>query len=520
MQRNVTRRYNIIWVFTMIIWMKRKRKLTTVNPWDGNRNVYGVSNSVGILTVSGFHNRKLFWGHGITIDSPTNVETLNCTRCPKIISKSKMYVVPHHYPNYKKNHSIINTTSTMTKHKQVLVSTKIPRFNQALTEEQSETLLSFLTVPYMRIPPYVHSLRNKRNYCSTVTCSNLQAVLLEQGAWEIESENSNDNVPDLTRKSLGTPTGLLENELLTSRDVVMSPLIRILKFVINIAQTNIRFTRNLHVCASMFRLATILSAYEKIFWVRFETILLRFWDVDTFCTWRSIIRGRKGVGNVPMLTVLYAHLALILSVDGKNSNEEFLASAAFVRYLLHLEHYNNTSLTNIRQVRANNLYGQQFCNHGIRLETHNTDPSVIQDLVMKQLIMFLQSQGIRNISKQDLKKYLTGDPVWFVTEKSSIRVPIVGIQNTWKSYVIQQQSDRLVLIQSPQHHAWSHCAKFRSFRRDFFVLLVQVSLLLSTLLEKYNLKIDVQRYGHVTILRFVRYRVPCTRTLILNNLWW
>ena len=46
---------------------------------------------------------------------------------------------------------------------------------------------------------------------------------------------------------------------------------------------------------------------------------------------------------------------------------------------------------------------------------------------MKQLIMFLQSRGIRNVSKQDLKKYLTGDPVWFVTEKSSIRVPIVGI---------------------------------------------------------------------------------------------
>ena len=43
--------------------------------WEPKR-VYGVSNSVGILTVSGFHNRTLFWGHGITIDSPTNVSRL------------------------------------------------------------------------------------------------------------------------------------------------------------------------------------------------------------------------------------------------------------------------------------------------------------------------------------------------------------------------------------------------------------------------------------------------------------
>ena len=135
-----------------------------------------------------------------------------------------------------------------------------------------------------------------------------QAVLLEQGAWEIESENSNDNVPDLTRKSLGTPTGLLENELLTSRDVVMSPLIRILKFAINIATHKTSSIHSKSACfvLSMFRLATILSAYE-------ENILSPFRDdiVEILRHWIRSARnevssdGRKGVGNVPMLTVLY-----------------------------------------------------------------------------------------------------------------------------------------------------------------------------------------------------------------------
>ena len=88
--------------------------------WEPKR-VYGVSNSIGILSVSGFHNRRLFWGHGITIDSPTNV--------------SRLLNVTH------KNHHI--------EEQDVLVSTTLPRFNQALTEEQSETLISFLTVPYV-----------------------------------------------------------------------------------------------------------------------------------------------------------------------------------------------------------------------------------------------------------------------------------------------------------------------------------------------------------------------------------
>ena len=172
-----------------------------------------------------------------------------------------------------------------------------------------------------------------------------QAVLLEQGAWEIESENSTDNVPDLTRKSLGTPFGLLQNELLTSRDVVMSPLIRILKFAISIATHKTSSIHSKSACfvLSMFRLATILSAYEK-------NILSPFRDdiVEILRRWIRSARdevssdGRKGVGNVPMLTVLYAHLALILSVDGKNSNEEFLASAAFVR-----THFNSNTITTL-----------------------------------------------------------------------------------------------------------------------------------------------------------------------------
>jgi len=147
------------------------------------------------------------------------------------------------------------------------------------------------------------------------------------------------------------------------------------------------------------------------------------------------------IGNIPTLTVLHAHLALILSTErSPENNIDFLASISFVR--------------------ANHSYGQQFCNDQLDLEQHNTNISVIEDIVSKQLIKFLQSQGVVSsniISKAHLKTFLTGDPVYFVTENSSIRVPLVGISTTQRgfeappcevpesllSYVWQRHSERL-----------------------------------------------------------------------------
>ena len=75
-ERNETLRYHLSF-HNDNLYDETKTKTYYSQPlrWEPKR-VYGVSNSVGILTVSGFHNRTLFWGHGITIDSPTNVSRL------------------------------------------------------------------------------------------------------------------------------------------------------------------------------------------------------------------------------------------------------------------------------------------------------------------------------------------------------------------------------------------------------------------------------------------------------------
>ena len=126
--------------------------------------------------------------------------------------------------------------------------------------------------------------------------------------------------------------------------------------------------------------------------------------------------------------------------------------------------------------------------------------------------MFLQSRGIRNVSKQDLKKYLTGDPVWFVTEKSSIRVPIVGIHKQCQgfeappcevpesllSHVIQQQSDRLTswiqsLSTSCLDRVLCRVAQVALRRDSFFKGWKRMDPHHIYISESYNLKIDVQR---------------------------
>ena len=174
------------------------------------------------------------------------------------------------------------------------------------------------------------------------------------------------------------------------------------------------------------------------------------------------------------------------------------------------------------------MYGQQFCNHDIQLETHNTDPSAIKRIVMKQMIKFLQSRGVCDISENYLRKYLTGDPVWFVTEQSSVRVPIVGIHTQSRgfetppcevpesllSHVIQQQSSRL----TNWIRSLSSSSLDRVLRRVAQVALRRELPLNDTLKWKqigphiyasqmYNLKIDVRvlfenfNHFHILILR-------------------
>ena len=81
--------------------------------------------------------------------------------------------------------------------------------------------------------------------------------------------------------------------------------------------------------------------------------------------------------------------------------------------------------------------GQRLRNLELSLAKH-ADQAAVEKVVEEQLIKFLQAQGVDTqplLQDQNyLKRYLTGDPVWFVSEHVCIRVPLAGINSRSKGF--------------------------------------------------------------------------------------
>ena len=105
---------------------------------------------------------------------------------------------------------------------------------RALGQQDAELLLSFLTVPYLRIP-LVMSFFASDDRCHSLQSPTLQAlldaVLFEPGAHlPLESDGYEPiDVPTSSPTLLGTPHHLLINELSRSPDTLLSSLLTLLK---------------------------------------------------------------------------------------------------------------------------------------------------------------------------------------------------------------------------------------------------------------------------------------------------
>lgn len=144
----------------------------------------------------------------------------------------------------------------------VLFADDLPTFGGTLSKEESEAVLSYLTVPYVRIPLVVgfFSTRDRAAYLINTDLQALfSACLFEGGTWCRESqpikevplrsynektlgfgelssatggraEQDWDDVDSTTispEAALGTPYGLLLNELEHAPDAIMTPLMTI-----------------------------------------------------------------------------------------------------------------------------------------------------------------------------------------------------------------------------------------------------------------------------------------------------
>jgi hypothetical protein len=117
---------------------------------------------------------------------------------------------------------------------------------RALGQQDSELLLSYLTVPYLRIP-LVASFFASDDRCHSLQSPQLQAlfdaVLFEPGAHLPHASAAMEpvDVPTSAPELLGTAHHLLLNELCRSPDTLLNSVLRLLRQVRSPPSDTIRY---------------------------------------------------------------------------------------------------------------------------------------------------------------------------------------------------------------------------------------------------------------------------------------
>jgi hypothetical protein len=158
------------------------------------------------------------------------------------------------------------TGSNVETEDDVLFLHSLPTFNGALGAADSELLLTYLTAPYIRIPLLLGFFTD-RDRISLLREPQLQAVLdavlFEPGPWQSKRDVAKgppQTVPAADRKHLGTPAGLLFNELLKSPKVVLEAILCMLHVAVE-KDTGKPGSANEGLALYLIRLAVRLEAY-------------------------------------------------------------------------------------------------------------------------------------------------------------------------------------------------------------------------------------------------------------------
>ena len=119
-----------------------------------------------------------------------------------------------------------------------LTKENLPTFNGKLSRRESELLLSYLTVPYLRIPLVLNFFAQPERILALgepQLRNVLDCVIFEPGEWQRDEERPEPKViPAPDRRHLTTPVGLLFNEIKYAAHGVMKPILRILELALEL----------------------------------------------------------------------------------------------------------------------------------------------------------------------------------------------------------------------------------------------------------------------------------------------
>ena len=143
---------------------------------------------------------------------------------------------------------------------------RLPDFGKTMSQKNSELLLSYLTVPYLRLPlilgffasdDRIQTLRNAQ------TQAIVNAVVFEPGVHlGIGREKAPKVVPTKNPDLLATPYGFLLNDLVYSPGSVLSPLVKLVKLALGL-DTGTVYGDTFPIMNYVFRLAARVERFTS-----------------------------------------------------------------------------------------------------------------------------------------------------------------------------------------------------------------------------------------------------------------
>ena len=371
------------------------------------------------VSVDGFGGREIFFGEGPVVHSPTNV--------------SLMLDIPHPTED------------------DILHFDKLPTFGNTISREESELLLSYLTVDYLRIPLIVSffAAQDRVNYLfNSKLQSLLRSVLFEAGPWTPKINTSVENIP--LRKNaaqiqkalhdrlmfanyveemnpLGTQYGLLVNELRLSPNSIMPSIIEILYSIKELTRSSV-YSPDACFIFYMIELAVDIEHYV-VFVINllqsnednitpleknnlpvllsFRNQLREYLHGIVISTLEKYEEEANRENDIPTLCVLHTFMAMLWT-STKNMSKEFVEAI-----LLNICFVRNWHGFGLGQLRSDMMWTE---------EDSEFSPE-------QRLLRFLQSRGIdtSRLTSASLEQYISSSskqrPLFLHLGRDTIRVP-------------------------------------------------------------------------------------------------
>ena len=245
-------------------------------------NVRGPNQDIADIQVTGLNDRKIVFGEGLVIQSPARPERYITGIDPSLITEDD-----------------------------VMHAETLPHFSNTLSSEEAEALISYLTVPYARIPLILSffSTRDRVTYLFNTELQDLiRAVVFEGGSW-IDTSPVITHVPTV-KEELGSNTGALLNELTHSSSTTVTAVETMLNAIKELGKASV-YSPDASFILFMFEFGLDVERY--IVYLQLDNPLSAYFHGFAKTTLERWQDEAEKEGDLRTACVAHSYLALLYS---------------------------------------------------------------------------------------------------------------------------------------------------------------------------------------------------------------